>query len=228
MDNADFVKWANENIVFLVAHSDPGHEEVEEEDAKGEKHKVCSLYPGLTCAQHQEADRDAQNPAEGMPKIPRQNGVPNSWFVSPSGEVKQVEGADQQSAGKTQEIGEVWQKEIGDHVAWKKWEKYQEAFAEGDAALEQADWKKALASYAVVEKVGKKGTEALTKQTAAKLETLNERVAAAFAELRDGEADAKAKQKSVRDLLGKVSLRLTSGYLPVRDEIDAWLKAQPK
>src|SRR5262245_6302717 len=135
MENEDFVKWANENILFVVGHGDPGHEPVEEDDGNGGKRKVCSLYAGLTCEQHQAAMRELTQPPEGLPALKSPEGVPASWWVLPTGEMKEISGADQQSAGKAQEQGDEILKGLGDHLPWKKFEKIQEAFQKGDEAL---------------------------------------------------------------------------------------------
>jgi hypothetical protein len=253
MENEDFVKWANENIVVVIAHQDKGHkpESGDAKDAKnedppkdgepkdGEKDGEaapegssegdagdgpCPLYPGLTCSQHQKSGQDLTHPPEGLPKIEAPEGVPASWFIGPNGDVRPVTGANQQSAGKIQEIAEVWQKELGDHVPWKKWEKYQDAFHDGDAAIEKGDWKAALKAYGTVDAAVKKLPEGLGTQLGEKVKLLAEKSSAAWAAVRDGDGDAAAKQKAAKDLLSKVSQRLSTGPLPVKAEIETWLK----
>jgi hypothetical protein len=255
MENDDFVKWANENIVVVVAHQDDGHKpESPAKDAKNDEGDdpdapkddepkpdeepkedggarsdggadgPCPLYPGLSCAEHRTMGRDLTGPPEGLPKIEAPEGVPSSWLIAPNGEVRPVTGANQQSAGKIQEIAEAWQKDLGDHVPWKKWEKYQAAFQDGDAAVEKGDWKAALKAYGTLDAALKKLPDALGSQLQAKVEVLREKTSAAWAEVRDGEGDVAAKQKAAKDLLAKVGQRLSSGPLPVKAEIEAWLK----
>ena len=103
LENEDFVKFANENIICVVGHNDEGHP-TETEDEKGKKTPGCPLYPGLECKQHRSIMGEVGRPPEGMPKIEMPNGVPNSWLVAPDGTVERIEGADQQSAGKVQEL----------------------------------------------------------------------------------------------------------------------------
>jgi lipopolysaccharide biosynthesis regulator YciM len=163
------------------------------------------------------------NAAEGLPKIPAKSGVPNSWLVSPSGEVRELEGADQQSAGKIEEIATAWMKEIGDHLTWKRWEQVRESFAEADAAVEKGDWKAALKAYAEVDKLRKKVTPAVVEDLDARLAALNEKVLAAFATLKEDDADPKARHKAVSDLLATVRATLSTGYIPAKTEIEAWI-----
>lgn len=225
MENEDFVKWANENVIFVVGHRDDGHSPVEEDDGNGGKHKVCPLYPGLTCEQHQKAMQELIDAPEGLPKVKAPEGVPASWWVLPTGEMKEISSVDAQSAGKNEELGDEILKALGDHLPWKKYEKYSEAFHDGDEALEKGDFKAALKHYAEVDKVRKKSPEALVAQVDERLKNLNDKATAAWTEIKDGSAELKDKVKSANDLKAKLSQTLASGYLPLRAEIDAWLKA---
>ena len=257
MDNDDFIKWANETIVFLVAHHDPKGHKPEKDETKneepaeegeggaapapseeapaespgelstGSKDGPCPLYPGLRCSHHETIARDFSNAPEGLPKIPEHEGVPSSWLIAPNGDIKPIEGANQQSAGKIQDIADAWLKDLGDHIPWKKWEKYQEAFRDGDDAVAKGDWKAALKAYSVVDAALKKAPEALSARLAERVKALEEKSSAAWAAVRDGEGDLAAKHKAAKDLLAKVSQRLSSGPLPVKAEIETWVKENP-
>jgi hypothetical protein len=223
LENDEFVEWANENVVVVVGHTDENHP-TETEDEKGKKVPGCPVYPGLTCEQHRAMTGECLNPAQGLPKIAVGNGMPNSWLVAPDGTVEAIESADQQVASKIQELIEAIQKKAGKVVPWKKYEKIQQAFEEGDKAVEAADWKAALAAYGRVAKDAAKMPATITERLDKRVEALNSKVAEAFGTLRDGGEDAGAQWKAVTDLRGKVAAKVGAKPLPALAEIDAWLK----
>ena len=190
MESDEFVEWANETIVVCVAHGDKGHDPVEEENAKGEKTKVCPLYPGLTCEQHQQADIDMVNAPEGLPKIKSPDGVPWGCLIAPDGSIHEFDKGGDRIVGKLMETATEVQKPFGDALVWKKYEKIHEAFVDGDAAVEKADWKTAIRAYAELEKGRKKSPQTLMEQLDAKEKALDEKLDAAWAEIESGSQDA--------------------------------------
>ena len=53
-EHAEFVTWANQNVVMLVGHPKGSHKSVDvAKPAKGEPNKTCSVYPGITCEEHE-------------------------------------------------------------------------------------------------------------------------------------------------------------------------------
>jgi hypothetical protein len=225
LENEDFVKWANENIVVVVGHNDTGHEAVVE-DAKGKKSPGCALYPGLQCKEHADIMNTVGSPAEGLPKIEMPNGVPNSWLVAPDGTVEAIPGADQQSAGKVQELAEAMQKTAGKAILWKDYEKLNDAFAAGAKAVEAGDWKVAVAQYVAVEKKAAKMPASVAKRLKERVEALNAKVVEAFEAVK-AETDATQRDKEMKALRAKVSSKIGPAALPVLADIDAWLKANP-
>lgn len=225
LDNEDFVKYANENLICVVGHNDDGHA-AETEDAKGKKVPGCDLYPGLTCDQHKAVMRDVGSGANGLPKIELPNGVPNSWLVAPDGTVEQIEPAKQQSAGGVQELAEALQKKAGKAVSWKDYEKLQDGFATGARATEAGDFKAAIAAYAAIDKKAAKLPEAFGTRLKAAVEALNAKAVEAFEAVKALE-DAAKRDKDMKALRAKVSAKVGSAALPVLADIDAWLKANP-
>lgn len=83
-----FVRWATERLVVVVAHNDLGHDPVEVEGGAGEKEERCSLHPGLVSHAHLDAAVDVVSArGEGLAKIPFVEPCPNTWLVSPDGQV---------------------------------------------------------------------------------------------------------------------------------------------
>lgn len=233
LENEDFLTWANENIVTVVGHDgatgeNKQHEPVEVKDAKTkEVSKVCPLYEGLTCEEHQGIRREASNPKDGFGKIEVPSGFPNSWMVGPDGVVERIEPKDQQTAGKVQELLQEFQKKYdGKPLTMKKYEAYRKAMVEGDKAVEDGKWRAALAAYAKVDADAKKLPAGLAERLKAKIDAANEKVAAKFAEVKDGDLDAAAKMKAVRALRGEVGTKFSTGHLAVVADIDAWIKEQ--
>src|SRR5438552_3209853 len=104
LENADFMAWANENVVLVVGHDGSKHKSAKSEktgdkdgkdDAKdggdagkegadsslGEKPAggaaSCSLYPGLTCEEHEKLVEDAKS---GTPALSF-SGWPTSFMI---------------------------------------------------------------------------------------------------------------------------------------------------
>lgn len=223
LENKKFVAWANENIIVVAGQTETEHP-AEIEDAKGKAVPGCSLYPGLTCEQHKAIPGECRRPAEGLPAIEITNMMPNSWLVSPSGEVVQVESAVQQSAGKIEELVAEMQKEHGKPLTWKKYKKYQEAFELGDTALGGGKLKAAIKAFQKVEKDAKKLPEAMKEEVQKRLDAVNAKAAEAFAGIRDGSEDLTVKLKAANKLKTEVGARFKQGYLPIVDEIKVWLK----
>ena len=224
LENEDFVKWANENIVVVVGHNDTGHDATVE-DAKGKKVAGCPLYPGLQCKEHQDIMGQVINPAEGLPKIDMPNGVPNSWLIAPDGTVEAIPGADQQSADKVKELAEAMQKTAGKVMTWKNYEKINTGFDSGAKAVEAGDFKVAIGHYAALDKQAAK-LPGVAKRLKERVAELNAKVVEAFEALK-AEEDAAKRDKEMKALRAKVAAKIGTATLPVLADIDAWLKANP-
>ena len=231
LSNDDFIAWTNENAVAEVGHDGAtggkeDHKPVDETDPKTkEKRSVCPSYTGLTCEEHRKCRADASSGADGLPKIGQADGVPNSWIILPDGTVEKFDQAKSMSPKDAIEELTKYQKNVqGKPVGSKKYEVYRKAFADGDKAVEDAKWKVALAAYLKVDADAKKLSTALEEKVKAKLATANEKVAAKFTELKDGDGDAATKLKTIKALRADVGTKFTSGFLASVADMDAWIK----
>ena len=211
LEGDKFIAWANDNIFVVVGHNDPGHEAL----ADGK----CPLYPGLTCAEHQAASGELTNTE---PKIPAESGVPNSWLIAPNGEIKKIEPVIQMIPAKIIEMADEWQKTLGPRLALKDYDKYQKAFADGDAAVEKADWRLALTSYQKVDK--KKIPASLTQRLKDKVEALDKKVLEAWNTSKDGADDIKIKKAFAVKLISQISVSFSTGFVPTKALIETWMK----
>lgn len=232
LENDDFVAWTNENCLCVVGHHGAVHGEdhqpTDVTDPKTKETKsVCPKYAGLTCAEHQAVQADAQNPKDGLGKITMPGGVPATFMVGPDGAVEQMEQAKSQVAKMAIDELTAFQKKYeGKAIPAKKYETYRKLFADGDAALEASRWKDALAALVKVDAEGKKLSKGLVEKVKAKADALDAKAKARFEELKGGDGDAAARLKAVKALRADVSAKLSTGYLPVLAELDAWIKEQ--
>lgn len=231
LDHDDFIAWSNENIVAVVGHDGAtggkeDHKPVTEKDPKTkEEREICPTYPGLTCAEHKALRAAFSNPPDGWGKIGQSDGVPNHWMVGPDGVCEKIENKDAALPKALIEVLTAFQKKYdGKPVALKKWDAYNKQFADAEKALADGKWKAALAAYAKVDADGKKLSKGLVDKVAAKATELNDKVAARFTELKDGTDDDATKLKAVKALRAEVGQKLSTGFLPVVAELDAWIK----
>ena len=231
-DNDDFATWANENVVCVVGHNgsvskEPDHNPIEETDAKTKEKKsgICPRYHGLLCEEHQKVSSDARSGAEEMPKIPDANGVPNTWLITPSGDVTEIKGNEKMNGKALIESLTASLKKLDPKpVPYKKWQEYTKSFADGDKAVEEGKWKVALAAYGKVDIDAKKLTKPLAEKLKAKLDATNAKVVAKLDEIKAGGEDAAGKLKAVKALRADVGQKLSTGTLPVVTTIDDALK----
>lgn len=222
LENKKFVDWANENVIVVVGHTQEDHP-TEYEDAKGKMQPGCPLYRGMSCEEHRAIPGECMSPPEGMPAVKSTNMMPNSWLVAPDGTVTQIEGADQQSAGKIEELVMDRQKEAGKHLTWKKYSKYLESLEAFDAALGKDELKDAIKALKKVEKDTKKLPEGMQAEVDKRVEAINAKAVEALEAIKADE-DTAAAIKAANKLKTRVGSRLKRGYLPVVDEIKTWIK----
>ena len=189
-------------------------------EAKPAGEKECTIYPGITCAEHEKIHEDAKT---GSPSVEFQ-GWPSSFMVGPDGTVEKHT-RDRVTKDCIDDLLD-FQKKFKVKISWKKWNAHLDALAAGEKAAEEGRFKAAFAAYASIEKEGKK-LSSLQLALPAKVEALNARVTDAFAKTRDASDDPAEKVKAIRALRGEVSAKLLKACLPVLAEIDAWLKANP-
>jgi hypothetical protein len=247
-EDPEFLRWAAENVVFLVGYEGKNHKiswgsgaakkDGDGKDEKGEKDGKdgdeprekpkpgkdgeCRLYPGLTCDEHEQVTKDAKE-GVGGPKL-EFRGWPSSFMVAPDGT---FEKHDKDRSVKDLIAGVEDFAKKAKLKPSKKYQGYLTALEDGDKAAEAGKWKAALAAYLKVDAVAKK-MPSLAVRLPARVEALNAKVAEAFAKARDDEAaDPAARMKAVKALRAEVSAKLSGGPLPVVAEIDEWIKANP-
>jgi hypothetical protein len=195
-----------------------------EEPAKPKAHKEgeCKLYPGITCEEHEKIAKDAKE-GEGGPKL-EFKGWPSSFMIAPDGT---VEKHTSDRAVKDLIAGVEDFAKKSKVKPSKKYQSYLTALDDGDKAALAGKWKAAIAAYLKVDAVAKK-MPSLAAKLPARVETLNTKVAEAFAKSRDDEAtDLVAKIKAIKALRSEVTTKLSSGALPVLADLDAWIKENP-
>jgi hypothetical protein len=237
-EKPEFIAWANENIVFLVGYGGKSHgdghgaAEGEGEGDGGKKEKKetkaaakagdCSLYPGLTCDDHERILKEATQ-GEGGPKLDCP-GYPYSYMVAPDGTVEQHK-KDRVVQELIDGVADFTKK-----VKLKPSKKYQGYLASldaGDKARDAGKWKEAITAYQKVDAVAKK-MPSLAAGLATRIDALNTAISESFQKTTSDEAtDPVARIKAVKALRAQIGTKFTSGYLPVVADVDAWLKANP-
>jgi hypothetical protein len=157
-----------------------------------------------------------------LPKIEVANTMPNSWLVSPSGEVVKIEPTDQQVAGKIMDLADEMQKKAGKALSYKKYEKYEKYLQETDTAVDSGALKDAIKALKKVEREERHLTDALKKQVDGRFQAINAKAMEQFEQIKSG--DAAAAVKAANKLKSEVGSRFKRGYLPVVEAIKTWLK----
>ena len=231
-DNDDFATWANENVVCVVGHNgsvskEPDHSPIEETDSKTKEKKggICPRYHGLLCEEHQKVASDARTGGEDLPKVPDANGVPNTWLITPSGEVTEIKGNEKMNGKALVESLTAALKKLDPKpVPYKKWQEYTKSFADGDKAVEEGKWKVALAAYGKVDADAKKLTKPLAEKLKARLDAANAKVVARLDEIKGGTEDDAGKAKLLKALRADVGQKFSTGTLPAVATLDDAIK----
>jgi len=243
LEDPEFVTWANENVIVLVGHPKGSHQSVDvAKPAKGEPKSQCSLYPGITCADHEKIYADATPAKEekkdekakpapkakskkdegpALPKL-EVTGFPASYVVEPDGTIEK-HGADRQPGSCKDRLLEVQRKFDENPVPLSKWEAYKAAFAEGEKAWKDGKTKAALTAYAKVDADSGKLSKGTAEKLKARLEPINAKIAEKFAAAQKLSGDVAAKVKAVKALRAELDVTLATP-LAVTADLDAWLK----
>ena len=223
--------WANDNVVCVVGHNGAtggkeDHKPAEETDPKTKvTRSFCPKYRGLTCDEHQKVQADVQSPPEGFGKITLPNGVPNTWIITPAGEVIEVAGADRMSPKAiTEKITAILKAASPKPIPYKTWQAYAKSFTDADKATEDGKVKDAMTLLAKVDADAKKLSKPLAEKWKAKVDALNAKVASKFDEIKIGSLDAAGKAKAVKALRAEAATKLSTGNLPALADLDTWLK----
>ena len=242
LDDPDFIAWANENVVVLVAHKPTSHKKLEvSKPAKGEPKSQCSVYPGITCDEHDQIFRDLVKepapkddkdkkpapkakkgePKDALPKVDMA-GFPSSFLISPSGTIEK-HGADRQPASCKDGILAFQTKFDENPIPVSKWDEVKGAWGEAEKAFPSGKWKATLDALAKMEAAaGGKLPKAWLAKEKERLDAVNGKVAVRFAEIKKGKG-ADAVKKAVKALHDDVAVTLAAGPLAVVAELDAFL-----
>lgn len=224
LTNEVFVRWANEHLVVIVAHNDLGHDPVEVEGEDGEKEERCPLYPGLVCRDHLDAAVDIDNArGEGLVKIPFIELCPNTWLVSPDGQVLRIHDQDQFQALEIRKQVEALQEKLGTALAVGPCKMIRKRLVEGDQAKEEEAWRRALESYAAIEKTAPEPPASLRAVVEDRLEALDEEVEIAADDVFEAEEPGEKERRMAGELVRTLDITVYGKRLPVRAALETWL-----
>ncbi len=228
LDNKDFIRWSHEGLIAFVAHNELGHAEKKETDSYGKEQRRCTLYPGLTCREHLDAAVDIDTArSEDLVKVPFIELCPNTWLVSPTGEVSQVTEEEQFVAGKIRERVEALQKTLGPAVPTKGYAAMQDLVAKADLAIEEDRFADALTHLAALGKSVKVPHAALKTLIEARLTSIDEDVVYEFEDARDDAKLAAAdKRARIEKLLAAIDVEVLGARIPCHAAMKDWLAAK--
>ena len=244
LEDAEFAAWANENVVVVAAHARGSHGTVDvAKPAKGEPKKQCSLYPGLTCEQHDQAFKDARvgdgkdekddkdkakKPAgkkkDAPPPLPRfkVDGIPASFVILP--DLTTVEHKAHGEPGSCRSVLEEEQRKCEEHpIPASKWADVKAAWAEVEKTFKTSKWKATLEAIAKTEAVvGGALPKSYTARVKEKVDAIDAKIALRLADAKKLKDPAVAA-KAATALKAEIDVALAAGPLPVAAAIDEFL-----
>ncbi|MDJ0972950.1 MAG: hypothetical protein QNJ98_00645 [Planctomycetota bacterium] len=229
LTNKSFIKWANENVVILVAHNELGHEPIEDENVTGEDTQRCPLYPGLTCREHLDIAVETDNSRDDeLPVVPFIELAPNSWLVQPDGKIVPIKEEAQFTSKGIKDATKTMQKELGDGLGVKEGTALIPLAKAALEALDEETWRTALDRLATLRTRIKKPGKGFLGWLALRMETVEEEVAYLFEEaLEDEDLSDDDRRQLIAPLFQSVDVKVGDAYVPVRDRMAKWLKAHP-
>lgn len=151
---------ASKNVVNVVQHNETAHGEREIPMGK-EKVKVCTVYGTIPCSAHTGNGNAVGKFVNGS------FGVPLTIFCDPTGkELFRKTGA--MGGGEVaKQMQEALAKVPGEHAPLSAWQQAKKDIAEGDAAFEKGDLKKAVECYGKPAKFRIKALKELSEKSLA-------------------------------------------------------------
>ena len=230
-ENAEFVTWANENVVMLVGHPKASHKVLDvAKPAKGEPNKTCSLYPGILCEEHDKIFAEAtgrgsdskddkakpkpkpkkdEEPKAAQPKL-EVKGFPSTYVVNPDGTFEKMNG--DREPDKCRSGLEEYQKKLEEHpLTLAKWTEIRKNLADGEKAMKASTWKAAYAAFQKID-AACAGTppKALGETLHARFDAIDAKIAARAGEIAKGPGDDAAKVKLLKALRADYPTPLTT------------------
>jgi Thioredoxin-like len=227
LTNPDFAKWAADHVIPLVTHDGIGHPEIETRDAEGNVTKECSLYPGISCADHNDASVDVDSPRDdGLVKIPYIELCPNTWLVLPSGEVVRIAEEDQFDVSRTEKRVKEAQQKSGKPFPRAWFDRLAPILRKAEAAIDDDDWHEALTLLASIDK--DVVFDSLRKIVQGDLDKIDEAARYAFEDARDDEKTPDEKKRTAIAAIGDaLDVPVLGSRVPTYAEVRAWLDAHP-
>ncbi len=211
---------------MLVSHNELGHDAIEEEGEDGETVERCPLYPGMTCRQHLDVSVQTDNSrVETHPIVPFIVLHPNSWLIAPDDKVHRIEETDQFATTAIKKQVTTLQKELGETLTRKAFEKALPQLHTAHKAMEDEDWLKALTNWAKVRESIKKPGKGLLALIKRHLDEISEDIDYDFEEAREGDEPLVERRKAVRALLDSIDVKVAGKYLPIHEQLETWLQS---
>lgn len=228
LENKDFIRWTHEDVVLLVTHDEREHAETTEPGPYDKPVKRCSLYAGLSCAEHVDTAVEVDTArGDDLVKVPFVELCPNTWLVLPTGAVKPVGEEIQFVVGKIREQVAAAQKELGAAVPTKQYATLQESADAADAAIDAGRWAEALPHLAALGKALAKPHAALKQFLEARIASVDTHVTWEFEEARDdAKLAAATKRERIAALLAAVDVEVLGARPPCHAALKAWLDAK--
>ena len=228
LESKDFARWSEESVVLLVTHDERQHEEKTEIDSYGNTVKRCTLYPGLSCAQHVDAAVEVDTArGEDLVKVPFVELCPNTWLVLPTGKVLPVSEEDQFLPAKIEAQVATVQKDLGAAVSLKRWADVDASATRYDEAFEAGKFHDALTHLATLAKLVPKPHASLKEFLEARVAEVDTRIGFQFDDLKaDAKLPAATKRERMAALLEVANVEVLGARPPVHASIKAWLDAK--
>ena len=226
LTNTAFFRWANENVIVLVAHNELGHDVTEVENATGGEDEQCSLYPGLTCREHLNAavDIDTARDEELVP-VPFIELCPNTWLVRPDRKVERVEERVQFVPKSVRKQVETLQKTLGRALTAARYVEIRDLLQRGDTALDEEAWRRALEDWAAVAKLEHEPHASLKALLEARMTLLDEAVELEIDDLVEQTQPDTAGLATGRALYQALDVQVLGRHVSSRTRLGLWLDA---
>lgn len=226
LTNKSFIKWANENVIVLIAHNELGHEEIVDEKVTGEDNRRCPLYPGMKCRDHLDVAVETDTSRdEELPVIPFVELCPNSWLVHPDGTVDPIEEKAQFVTKGIKDQAKALQKKLGDAQTSKRFTELLPHAEAANDALDEEAWRPALEALAKLRAGVKKPGKGLDAWISSRMELVQEEVEYTFEDVAEDEQLTKSEKRiEIAKLFKSVDVQVGGRHLGIRDIMAEWLK----
>ena len=183
---------ASRNFVNVIAHRETEHGDHEVQVGK-EKVKLCNEYLTIPCSVHVQGEGAVNKFFKGN------LGTPTTVFCDPTGTELFRQAGSMGSGELVKKMNEALTKVTGDKVPLSVWQSGKQSVADGDAALEKKDYKKAIELYTKVAKLKGKFFKDMSGEAMAKVEEKGAALLEEALAIENIDEKKKALQKLVND-----------------------------